>query len=144
MGSVTAAMAMSTSVQTASKLNESSKNVALDAQSTIVAQLKGGLMIANQRIDLVQRQIDILWQLAQLGCEMKYPGLCVISIQYKNLTGAANLSQQLSSYLLGKWSADFDDLMVQLQMTIIAVNSTHVDAGLAARLSSCFPMPWII
>ena len=92
VGSVMAVMAMSTSVQTASKLNELSKNVAtaLDAQSTIDAQLKGGLIIVKQRIDLVQ--IDTLWQLAQLGYKMKYPGLCVTSIQYENFTRAANLS----------------------------------------------------
>ena len=99
-------------MQTACKLNELSKNVAtaLDAQSTIGAQLKGGLIIVNQRIDMVQEQIDTLWQLAQLGYEMKYPGLCVTSIQCENFTHAANLSQELSSYLLGYWSADFDDL----------------------------------
>ena len=144
--SVMAVMAMSTSVQTVYKLNELSKNVAtaLDAQSTIGAQLKGGFVIVNQRIDLVQEQIDTLWQLAQLGCEMKYPGLCVTSIQYENFTRAANLSRQLSSYLLGNWSADFDDLMAQLRLTILAVNSTLVDAGLAAGLSSWFPLPWII
>ena len=85
---------MSTLVQSASKLNELFKNVAtaLDAQSTIGAQLKGGLMIVKQRIDLVHEQKDTLWQLAQLGCGMKYPGLCVTSIQYENFTCAANLS----------------------------------------------------
>lgn len=32
-------------------------------------------MIVNQCVILVQEQIDTLWQLAQLGCELKYPGL---------------------------------------------------------------------
>ena len=31
-------------------------------------------MVINQRIDLVQEQIDVLWQLAQLGCQWKYEG----------------------------------------------------------------------
>lgn len=37
-------------------------------------------MLVNQHIDLVREQLDILWQLAQLGCEQKLPGLCVTSI----------------------------------------------------------------
>lgn len=55
-------------------------------------------MVVNQRIDLVQEQIDVLWQLAQLGCEWKMSGLCVTSVQYENFTHAANLSKQLSSF----------------------------------------------
>lgn len=65
-------------------------------------------MIVNQRIDLVQEEIDILWQIAQLGCEFKHSGLCVTSIQYNNFSHAANLSKQLSSYLLGNWSEQFE------------------------------------
>ena len=41
----------------------------------LIAQVKGGLMIVNQRIDLVQEQVDTPWQLAQLGCEWKMQGL---------------------------------------------------------------------
>ena len=57
--------------------------------------------MVNQRIDLVQKQIDVLWQMAQLGCQWKYAGFCVTSIQYENVSHAVNLSKQLSSYLLG-------------------------------------------
>lgn len=100
-GAATTAIAMSHTVQTAQTLNNLSANVALalDVQKGTNAQLKGGLMVTNQRIDLVQEQIDVLWQLAQLGCQWKYAGLCVTSIQYENFTHAANLSKQLSSYL---------------------------------------------
>lgn len=78
----------------------------LDIQKGVNAQLKVDLMVVNQRIDLVQEQIETLWQLAQLGCQWKFPGLCVTSIQYENFTCAANLSKQLSSYLLGNWTGD--------------------------------------
>ena len=75
---------MSHTVQTAQTLNNLSANVALalDFLKGIQAPLKGGLMVINQRIDLVQEQIDVLWQLAQLGCQRKNAGLCVTSIQY--------------------------------------------------------------
>lgn len=52
VGATVAAVSMSTSVQTAAALNNLSANVAqaLDVQSSINAQLKGGIMILNQRI----------------------------------------------------------------------------------------------
>ena len=57
------------------------------------------------------------------------------SIQYKNFTKAANLSKQLSRYLLGNWTSEFDSLMNQLCMAIITVNSTRVDTSLAEGLA---------
>ncbi|XP_018644111.1 unnamed protein product [Schistosoma mansoni] len=48
----------------------------LDKQATANSQIQGGLMLVNQQINLVQEQLDILWQMAQLGCEQKLPGLC--------------------------------------------------------------------
>lgn len=55
-GAVTAAVAMEHTVQTASTLNDlfASVAAALDTQASVSSQLKGGLMIVNQRIDLVQ------------------------------------------------------------------------------------------
>ena len=100
--SVTAsALALSTTVQTTHTVNELSMKVtiALDKQATANSQIQGGLMLTNQRIDLVQEQVDILWQLAQLGCEYKMPGLCVTSVQFENSTRAANLSKTLSRYV---------------------------------------------
>ncbi|XP_017653953.1 uncharacterized protein LOC108490921 [Nannospalax galili] len=61
---VASAMTLSTSVQTATSVS-----AALDYQASANMQLQGGLMLVNQRIDLLQEQVDILWQLAQLGCE---------------------------------------------------------------------------
>ncbi|MEJ1285050.1 hypothetical protein NN561_016040 [Cricetulus griseus] len=65
------AVALSGTVQTAHVLNNLSANVAnaLDIQTSLSSQIKGGLMIVNQHIDLVQEQVDTLWQLAQLGCK---------------------------------------------------------------------------
>ena len=107
---------MSQSVQTAHALNNLSSNVAqaLEVQASVNAQLKGGLMVVNQRIDFVQEHIDTLWQLAQLGCQWKYSSFCITSIQYENFTRAANLSKQMSKYLLGNWTVEFDSLMDQL------------------------------
>ena len=132
------AVSLSQGIQTAATLNNLSANVAnaLDLQTSINSQLKGGLMIVNQRIDLVQEQLDILWQLAQLGCEWKMPGLCVTSVQFVNASRAANLSKTLSSYLLQNWSSNFEETLKELRLAVVNVNSTRVDISLASGLSS--------
>lgn len=140
VGATAAAVALSQSVQTAATLNNLSSSVAeaLDVQNTINGHLKGGIMILNQRVDLVQEQIDTLWQLAQLGCERKSSGLCITSVPYFNNSFAANLSRELSVFLLGNWSSDFDQMVQRLRMSIVNVNSTRVDLSLSKGL-----MTWI-
>ena len=68
-------------------------------------------MLINQCIDLVQEQVDILWQLAQLGCKYKMPGLCVTSVQFENSTRSANLSKALSRYMLQNWTMEFEQTL---------------------------------
>ena len=137
-------LALQGQVATAQHLNNLSASVseAIDVQASVNSRLKGGLMIVNQRIDLVQEQLEILWQLAQLGCEVKLPGLCVTSIQYENFTKAANLSKELSSLLLSNWSVEFDELMRKLRLAIVQINSTRLDisvtSGLFSWMSSAF------
>lgn len=128
--SVTAsALALSGTVQAADKINDlsSTVSVALDKQQTANTQIQGGLMLVNQRIDLVQEQLDVLWQLAQLGCERKMPGLCVTSIQYEQFTKAANLSRALSQFILQNWTAEFEQTLRELRTAIIQINSTRLD-----------------
>ncbi|EGW11909.1 Envelope glycoprotein [Cricetulus griseus] len=94
-------------------------------------------MIVNQCIDLVQEQVDTLWQLAQLGCEWRLAGLCVTSVQYQNFTHAANLSKRLSQFLLQNWSSsEFEDTMRELMIAIVHVNSTRIDLSIASSLTS--------
>ncbi|XP_017653401.1 uncharacterized protein LOC108490811 [Nannospalax galili] len=128
---VASAMALSTLVQTATSVS-----AALDYQASANMQLQGGLMLVNQRIDLLQEQVDILWQLAQLGCEQKLPGLCITFIQYDNFTLAANLSRSLSQHLKLNWTADFEDTLVKLRVAIIQINSTRIDLLLTEGLGS--------
>ena len=78
----------------------------LSNETGVGAQLKGGLMILNQRLDLVEEQISVLYQLAQLGCERKLGALCITSVQYEKFTHAANLSRPLSLYFAGNGLKD--------------------------------------
>ena len=93
-------------------------------------------MILNERLDLVEEQIGVLYQLAQLGCERKLGALCITSVQYENFTRAANLSRQLSLYLAGNWSERFDETLEALRAAVLRINSTRVDLSLTEGLSS--------
>lgn len=135
-----AAIALDTSVKAAAELNNLADSVAtaLDRQSSLDGKMKGGIMVLNQRVDLVEEQLDVLWQLAQLGCERKFRALCITSIQYENFTRAANLSRSLSQYLSGNWSQDFDGTLEELRQEITHINSTRLDISVAKGLSSWF------
>lgn len=99
-------------------------------------------MVLNQRLDLVDERLDTLFQLAQLGCERKVGPLCITSVQYENSTHAANLSRELSLYLAGNWSEDFDRTLETLRAAVLAINATCLDAsltkGFASWMSSAF------
>ena len=82
----------------------------LSNETGVGAQLKGGLMILNQRLDLVEEQISVLYQLTQLGYERKVGALCITSVLYEKFTRAANLSRQLSLYLVENLSEGFDEM----------------------------------
>ena len=87
-------------------------------------KLKGGLMILNQHLDLVEEQIGVLYQMAQWVVEKKLGALCITSVQYENFTHAANLSRQLSLYLAGNWSEGFDETLEALRVAVLKINST--------------------
>jgi hypothetical protein len=98
--------------------------------------MKGGMMILNQRLDLVEEQISVLYQLAQLGCERKLGALCITSVQYEKFTRVANLSRQLSLYLARNWSERFDETLEALRAAVLRINSTRMDLSLTEGLSS--------
>ena len=77
---------------------------AINEQMNLFGPVQRGLMLVNQLIDLVQIQIT------QQGCEQKFPGLSVTSIQYEKFTRAANLSKSLSQYMLQNWMAEFEQI----------------------------------
>lgn len=78
----------------------------------------------------------MLMELAQLGCQWKYTGLCVTSVRYENASQAAHLSRNLSQYFTGNWMEDFDGLMQKLWLAMVHVNSTRVDLSVAEGLAS--------
>ncbi|XP_053409575.1 uncharacterized protein LOC128560103 [Nycticebus coucang] len=125
---VAATVSLTSSIQTASALNNLSAATAsaLQTQEAINAHLQAGILLVNQRVDLVQEQVEILENLLTVGCIQSLPGLCVTSSAYQNLSVAANLSRELSKHLTGTWSYEFHNLMQQLCVHILAVNTTLV------------------
>jgi hypothetical protein len=135
---MSSALALSTTVQTTQTINELSMMVttALDKQAIANSQIQGGLMLINQRINIVQEQVDILWQLAQVGCEYKMTGLCVTSVQFESFTRAANLSKNLSCYMLQNWTMQFEQTLRELRVAILQVNSTCLNLLLTEGFST--------
>ena len=105
MALIQTALALSGQVQTTDTINTLSASVTtvIDEQASANVKIQRGLMLVNQLIDLVQIQLDVLWQIAQLGCKQKFPRLCVTSIQYVKFTRAAKLSKSLFQYMLQNW-----------------------------------------
>jgi hypothetical protein len=134
----TAGYAVANLVQAGTKLNQLSVDLAdaINVQTSASAQLKGELMILNERLDLVEEQISVLYQLAQLGCERKLGALSITSVQYENFTREANLYGQLSLYLGVNWSEGFDETLEALRAAVLRINSTQVDLSLTEGLSS--------
>ena len=87
-------------------------------------------MLVNQQIVLVQEQVDILWQMAHLGCEHKLPSLCITSVQFENFIRATNLSKALFHYLLQNWTIEFEQTLWELRIAVLQVNSTRLDLSL--------------
>uniref|UniRef100_A0A8C6QYM4 Retroviral envelope protein GP41-like domain-containing protein n=1 Tax=Nannospalax galili TaxID=1026970 RepID=A0A8C6QYM4_NANGA len=124
-----AAVALTTGVQTATVLNELAGKtaMALEAQEQINGMLKAGILMINQRVDLLQEQVDMLGQMLQVGCIHQMQGLCVTAVQFSNFSVASNLSRTLSEHLRGNWSREFDSKVRELRAAILNVNNTRVE-----------------
>lgn len=82
----------------------------------------------NQRVDILQEQLDLLGQTWHLGCVSSYTGLCVSSIPFNNFSRAANLSRQLGHLLNTNWSSKLEELTAQLRLEIMNVSSMSQSA----------------
>ncbi|XP_059240886.1 uncharacterized protein LOC132006842 [Mustela nigripes] len=124
-----AAVALTTSVQTASTLNNLTTGVAeaLATQELINGHLQAGIMIVNQRVDLIQEQVDILQKLLTTGCIQSLSGLCITSVGYNDLSIATNLSEELSRHLNGTWPNQYYNLTRLLRQQIFTINATKID-----------------
>ncbi|XP_058436512.1 uncharacterized protein LOC131424313 [Marmota monax] len=123
---VTAGVAMASQVQTAATINQviQQTSTILESQSRINQHILSGILAANQRIDLLQAQVEELSDLVHLGCIDQRAHLCITSVRFYD---SRNASRIIGEYLSGTWSMEAENL-IQSQLTQIAVlNSTRVD-----------------
>ena len=102
VAATTAAIAMTNQVQTAEAVNNIVEQTAttLTTQEEFNAYLASGLLIANQRIDLVQEQVEELYKVVQMSCVSSLKGLCITPLQ-ANFSQFLKQSRLLSEYIKG-------------------------------------------
>ena len=98
-----AAVSLAATIPTVEAVNTLAEGTAaaLQTQTQINAHLQAGILIVNQRVDLVQEQVDIWGALLGLGCIAPFLAICVTPIAYTNMSDLQNVSRQLSQYLRG-------------------------------------------
>lgn len=96
---------------------------ALQTQKAVNTHLKERLMLLNQRIDILQEEIDMLYQLHNVICQSFYKAVCVSSSPFSRLQ---NISHNLSDYLQSPWNAKFVNFSYQLTKQILRINDTRV------------------
>lgn len=120
-----AAIVLTTSGETAATVNSivSQTTEALQTQKAVNAHLKEGLMLLNQRIDILQEEIDMVYQLHNVICQPSHKAVCVTASPFSRLQ---NISHNLSEYLQGPWNAKFVNFSYELTKQILRINDTRV------------------
>jgi len=128
LASTYAGITMTNQIQTAETINQivERTTVALEIQEEFNAHLASGFLLANQRIDLLQEQIEALYHMTQLSCVSSLRGLCVTPLQ-ANLSQYSQQSKEISNYLKGNWSMKAEQLSRQLQMQIAVLNNIRME-----------------
>ncbi|XP_058442231.1 uncharacterized protein LOC131425033 isoform X1 [Marmota monax] len=132
---VTAGVAMTSQVQTAATINQviQQTSTILESQSKINQHILSGILAANQRIDLLQAQVEELSDLVHLGCVDQRAHLCITSVRFND---SRNASRIIGEYLSGTWSMEAENL-IQSQPTQIAVlNSSRVEPVTLGQFTS--------
>ncbi|KAL6087220.1 hypothetical protein STEG23_026135 [Scotinomys teguina] len=125
-GTITAAVAMTNQIQTAQTINTvvEQTSAVMETQHRINKHLMSSVVAANQRMDLIQTQVEELFGLIQIGCIAKLKHMCVTPLRYED---AGNESRRMASYLAGNWTRDAELLMSQQLLQIAALNETRVE-----------------
>ncbi|KAL6084267.1 hypothetical protein STEG23_000770 [Scotinomys teguina] len=123
---VTAAVTMTNQIQTAQTINTvvEQTSAVMETQHRINKHLISGIVAANQRMDLIQTQIEELFGLVQIRCIAKLKHMCVTPLRFDE---AGNESRMIASYLAGNWTRDAELLMSQQLLQIAALNETRVE-----------------
>ncbi|KAL6029890.1 hypothetical protein STEG23_036786 [Scotinomys teguina] len=105
-GAITATVAMTNQIQSAQTINTvvEQTSAVMETQHRINKHLSG-IVAANQRMDLIQTQVEELFGMIQIGCIAKLKHMCVILLRFEE---AGNESREIESYLAGNWTRDIE------------------------------------
>lgn len=133
-----AGISLATSIPTAEALNNltASTAEALQTNLAVVQHLRAGIMIVNQRVDLLQESVEQIEGMLAAHCVRSMPGVCVTSTAWVNNSLAANHSRRLSLMLNGTWSAEFDTLTKTMRRQIFSINTTKVQIATAKEFAA--------
>ncbi|XP_032211656.1 uncharacterized protein LOC116597697 [Mustela erminea] len=79
-----------------------------------------------------------LVEILSVGSIVPFSALCVTPVKFSNLSQISNSSQQLSQYLQGAWSDDFQNFTRILLAEITRLNSTRVQPASLPELFQTF------
>lgn len=91
----------------------------------MIQKTVSGILLVNQRVDLLQNQVDQLTDVVQLTCVHSTPNLYITPIAFINDSRFS--SNNISRYLTGQWSAELKDLQQEVTTYILSINATRVE-----------------
>ena len=89
------------------------------------SHITSGLMLVNQRMDILQHDMEQMMDVIQMSCVASTLHVCITPNRYIN--NSFIKSTDLSNYLKGNWSQELERLQTRLQIQILNLNGTKVE-----------------
>ena len=112
------------SADTISQITEN-KSEALLTLQRVDSHIASGLMLVNQRVDILQHNMEQMMDVIQMSCVASTLHMCITPVRYIN--NSFIKSTDLSNYLKGNWSQELERLQTKLQIQILNLNGTRVE-----------------
>ena len=112
------------SADTISQITENMSEALLTLQR-VDSHIASGLMLVNQRVDILQHNMEQMMDVIQMSCVASTLHMCITPVRYIN--NSFIKSTDLSNYLKGNWSQELERLQTKLQIQILNLNGTRVD-----------------
>lgn len=109
---------------TISQIAEKTSEALLTLQR-VDSHITSGLMLVNQRVDILQHNMERMMDVIQMSCVASTLHVCITPNRYIN--NSFIKSTDLSNYLKGNWSQELERLQTRLQMQILNLNGTRVE-----------------
>jgi hypothetical protein len=124
---VTVGTAMAHQINTAdtiSQIAEKSSEALLTLQK-VDSHIASGLMLVNQRVDILQHNMEQVMDVIQMSCVASTLHVCITPNRFIN--NSFIKSKDLSNYLNGNWLQELERLQTRLQTQILNLNGTRVE-----------------